>query len=99
VAGELPKTENNALLHLLSAAPDQVRYGASLQNTRFLLQTRPLCKLAPPSRHTLALRAHRHRLSAFARKKMFALARREMLRRARRSTLNNEDQGEALGTC
>lgn len=27
VAHELPRTENNALLHLLSAAPDQVRYG------------------------------------------------------------------------
>jgi hypothetical protein len=27
VAGELPTTKNNALLHLLSASPDQVRYG------------------------------------------------------------------------
>jgi len=27
VAHELPKTENNSLLHLLSASPDQVRYG------------------------------------------------------------------------
>jgi hypothetical protein len=27
VAHELPRTENNALLHLLSASPDQVRYG------------------------------------------------------------------------
>jgi hypothetical protein len=27
VAHELPKTKNNALLHLLSASPDQVRYG------------------------------------------------------------------------
>jgi len=27
VAHELPRTENNALLHLLSALPDQVRYG------------------------------------------------------------------------
>jgi hypothetical protein len=29
VAHELPRTENNALLHLLSASPDQVRYGVS----------------------------------------------------------------------
>ena len=29
VANELPSTENNALLHLLSALPDQVRYGES----------------------------------------------------------------------
>jgi hypothetical protein len=29
VAHQLPRTENNALLHLLSAAPDQVRYGVS----------------------------------------------------------------------
>ncbi|MFL5241404.1 MAG: hypothetical protein ACJ8FY_04795 [Gemmataceae bacterium] len=29
VAHELPRTENNALLHLLSAAPEQVRYGAT----------------------------------------------------------------------
>src|SRR5207237_9544447 len=28
-AHELPQTENNALLHLLSASPDQVRYGVS----------------------------------------------------------------------
>ena len=28
VAGELPKKESNALLHLFSAAPDQVKYGA-----------------------------------------------------------------------
>jgi hypothetical protein len=28
VAQDLPRTANNALLHLLSAAPDQVRYGA-----------------------------------------------------------------------
>jgi len=28
VAHELPRTDNNALLHLLSASPDQVRYGA-----------------------------------------------------------------------
>src|SRR5438445_6640019 len=41
----------------------------SLQNARFLLQTCLLCKPAPPSRHSLALRAHRHRLSAVARKK------------------------------
>jgi len=27
VAHELPRTDNNALLHLLSASPDQVRYG------------------------------------------------------------------------
>jgi hypothetical protein len=27
VAHELPKTKNNALLHLISASPDQVRYG------------------------------------------------------------------------
>jgi hypothetical protein len=27
VAHELPETKNNALLHLLSASPDQVRYG------------------------------------------------------------------------
>jgi hypothetical protein len=29
VAQELPQSENNALLHLLSASPDQVRYGVS----------------------------------------------------------------------
>jgi hypothetical protein len=29
VAHELPRTENNALLHLLSASPDQVGYGVS----------------------------------------------------------------------
>ncbi len=29
VAHELPRTENNALLHLLSASPDQVGYGAA----------------------------------------------------------------------
>src|SRR5438128_11978406 len=45
----------------------------SLQSVRFFLQTRFRCKVAPPSRHSLALRAHRHRLSAFARKKMSAL--------------------------
>jgi hypothetical protein len=28
-AHELPRTENNALLHLLSASPDQVSYGVS----------------------------------------------------------------------
>jgi hypothetical protein len=28
VANELPRTENNALLHLLTASPEQVRYGA-----------------------------------------------------------------------
>src|SRR5438132_13946443 len=55
----------------------------SLQSVRFFLQTRFRCKVAPPSRHSLALRAHRHRLSAVARKKMCALARREMSRRAR----------------
>jgi len=27
VAHQLPRTENNAILHLLSASPDQVRYG------------------------------------------------------------------------
>jgi hypothetical protein len=27
VANDLPRTENNAILHLLSASPDQVRYG------------------------------------------------------------------------
>src|SRR5207253_3147399 len=41
----------------------------SLQSVRFFLQTRFRCKVAPPSRHSLAFRAHRHRLSAFARKK------------------------------
>src|SRR5438445_2080009 len=41
----------------------------SLQSVRFFLQTRFRCKVAPPSRHSLALRAHRHRLSAVARKK------------------------------
>src|SRR5438445_11708318 len=55
----------------------------SLQSVRFFLQTRFRCKVAPPSRHSLALRAHRHRLSAVARKQMYALARREMSRRAR----------------
>jgi hypothetical protein len=29
VADQLPRTENNALLHLLSASPDQIQYGAS----------------------------------------------------------------------
>jgi hypothetical protein len=29
VANELPRTENNALLHLLSASPEQVRYGVA----------------------------------------------------------------------
>jgi hypothetical protein len=29
VLGELPQTENNAPLHLLSAKPDQIRYGAA----------------------------------------------------------------------
>ena len=29
VAQELPRTENNALLHLLSASPDKVRYGVA----------------------------------------------------------------------
>jgi hypothetical protein len=29
VAGELPQTDNNALLHLLSASAEQVRYGAA----------------------------------------------------------------------
>src|SRR5437016_8055894 len=57
----------------------------SLQSVRFLLQTCLLCKPAPPLRHSLALRAHRHRLSAVARKKMYALARGEMSRRARKS--------------
>ncbi len=28
VAHELPRTDNNAILHLLSASPEQVRYGA-----------------------------------------------------------------------
>src|SRR5438445_4111724 len=41
----------------------------SLQRVRFFLQTRFRCKVVPPSRHSLAFRAHRHRLSAFARKK------------------------------
>src|SRR5947209_9034000 len=41
----------------------------SLQSVRFFLQTRFRCKVAPPSRHSLTLRAHRHRLSAVARKK------------------------------
>src|SRR5580704_3657761 len=41
----------------------------SLQDARFLLQTRLLCKPAPASRHSLAFREHRHRLSAVARKK------------------------------
>jgi hypothetical protein len=49
-----------------------LRRNPSLQNTRFLLQTCFLGKLAAPSRHSLAFRAHRHRLSAFARKKMYA---------------------------
>src|SRR5438132_3549737 len=33
------------------------------------LAARLLCKPAPPSRHSLALRAHRHRLSALCAKK------------------------------
>ena len=41
----------------------------SLQSVRFFLQTHPRCKVAPPSRHSLAFAAHRHRLSAVARKK------------------------------
>src|SRR5207244_332661 len=69
-------TTHVAAVHELTSNP-------SLQNARFLLQTRLLCKPAPPSRHSLALRAHRHRLSAVARKKMYALAHREMSRRAR----------------
>src|SRR5438445_12529494 len=56
----------------------------SLQSVRFFLQARFRCKVAPASRHALALRAHRHRLSAFARKKMSALARRQMSRLAHR---------------
>ena len=38
----------------------------------------PCLQVAAPSRHSLALRAHRHRLSAVARKKMSGLARQEM---------------------
>ena len=53
------------------------------KTARFLLQTCLLCNLAPPSWHSLAFPAHRHRLSVVARKKMYALARREMSRRAR----------------
>jgi hypothetical protein len=56
-----------AAVHDLTSTP-------SLQNARFLLQTRLLCKPAPPSRHSWAFRAHRHRLSAVARKKMYARA-------------------------
>jgi hypothetical protein len=51
-----------------------LRRNPSLQSVRFFLQTRFRCKVAPPSPLSLALRAHRHRLSAFARKKMSALA-------------------------
>ena len=40
----------------------------------------PSFKVGTPSRHSLALRAHRHRLSAVARKKMYALARREIFK-------------------
>ncbi len=29
VANDLPRTDNNAVLHLLSAAPDQIRFGAT----------------------------------------------------------------------
>src|SRR6202021_12688 len=29
VAGELPRSENNALLHLFSAAPEQAQFGAA----------------------------------------------------------------------
>src|ERR1700686_2027707 len=55
-------------------AVHQLTSNPSLQNARFLLQTCLLCKLATPSRHSLAFRAHRHRLSAVARKKMYARA-------------------------
>ena len=58
-----------------------LRRNRRLQNTRLFLQTCLLRKLAPPSRHSLAFGAHRHRLSPFARKKMSALARREISRR------------------
>src|SRR5437868_15024542 len=47
-----------------------LRRNPRLQSVRFFLQTRRPCKFASPSRHSLALRAHRHRLSAVARKKM-----------------------------
>src|SRR5207244_2332473 len=60
----------------------------SLQNARFLLQTCLLCKPGPPSRHSLALRAHRHRLSAVARKKMYVLARRAVQLRASTSSFS-----------
>jgi hypothetical protein len=51
------------------AGAQRLTSNSSLQTARFLLQTRLPCKVAPPSRHALALRAHRHRLSAVARKK------------------------------
>jgi hypothetical protein len=47
----------------------ELRRNPSLQSERFLLQTCLLCKPASPSRYSLAFRAHRHRLSAVARKK------------------------------
>jgi hypothetical protein len=45
----------------------------SLQSVGFVLQTRPPCKQAPLSRHSLTSRAP----TSFARKKMYALARKK----------------------
>ena len=43
----------------MSLSFTHLRQNSSLQNARFLLQTCLLCKVAPPSRHCLALRARR----------------------------------------
>src|SRR5438128_628120 len=64
----------------------------SLQSVRFFLQTRFRCKVAPPSRHSLALRAHRHRLSAFARKK-------NVRSRAQGNVASSEKSRFFLQTC
>src|SRR5438128_831878 len=50
----------------------------SLQSVRFFLQTRFRCKVAPPSRHSLALRAPTSVVRGRA-QKMYALARRALL--------------------
>jgi hypothetical protein len=45
VVAELPRTENNALLHLLSASADQVRYGAQNYQQRAADTSTLICKL------------------------------------------------------
>src|SRR5437870_1565125 len=79
----IPKSCKLGRLTTHVTAVHELTSNPSLQDARFLLQTGLLCKPVPLSRYSLAFRAHRHRLSAVARKKMYALARREMSRRAR----------------